>query len=70
MDLLALKRIINWSNVGFVHDGIVPSLSVGCQVSMRCDGDLRWLKVTVFTLLVFSMTDNLIIRRAGRNFDF
>ena len=40
MDLLALKRKINWSNVGFVHDSIVPSLSVSCQVSMRCDGDL------------------------------
>ena len=63
MDLLAVKRIINWSNVGFVHDSIVPSLSVSCQVSMRCDGDLWWLKVTVFTHLVFWMTDNLIICR-------
>ena len=40
MDLLALKRITNWSSVGFVHDSIVPFLSMGCQVSMHCDGDL------------------------------
>ena len=46
MDLLALKGIINWSSVGSVHDGIVSSLSVGCQVSIRCDNDLRWLKVS------------------------
>ena len=48
MDLLALKRIINWCSIGSVHDGILPSLSVGCQVSMRCDGGLRWLKVNSF----------------------
>ena len=40
MDLPALKRIINWSSIGSVHDGI--------QVSMRCDCDLRWLKVNSF----------------------
>ena len=43
-----LKRIINWSSVGSVHDGIVPSLSVRCQVSMRCDNDLWWLKGNSF----------------------
>ena len=53
MDLLALKRIINWSSVGSVHDGIVSSLSVGCQVSIHCDNDLQWLKITVFIHLVF-----------------
>ena len=40
MNLLESKRIINWSSVSFVHDGIAPSLPVGCHVSMRCDGDL------------------------------
>ena len=53
MDLLASKCIINWSSVFSVHDGIVAFLSIGCQVSIRCDNDLRWLKVTVFTHLVF-----------------
>ena len=70
MDLLALKRIINWSSVGSVHDGIVPALPMGCQVSIRCDNHLRWLKFTVFTHLVFRMTDNLNICRVGRNLDF
>ena len=65
-----LKRIINLSSVGSFHGGIVSSLPVSCQVSMHCDKDLRCLKATVFTHLVFSMTDNLIICRAGRNFDF
>ena len=70
MDFRGLKGLINWSSVGFVHDGIVPSLSVGCQVSMHCDSDLWWLNVTVFTHLVLRMTDNLIICRVGHNFDF
>ena len=48
MDLLALKRIMNWSSVSSVHDCIVSSLSVGCQVSMHCDDDLWWLKVNSF----------------------
>ena len=65
-----VKRIINWSSVGSVHDGIVPFLSMGCQVSIRCDNDMQWLKVTIFTHLVFWMTDNLILCRVGRNSDF
>ena len=27
--------LINWSSVGSVHDSIIPSLSVGCQMSVR-----------------------------------
>ena len=48
MDLLALTRIINWSSVGSVHDGIVPFLSMGCQVSIHCDDDLWWIKFDSF----------------------
>ena len=44
LDFLALKRIINWSSFRSAHDDIVSSLSVGCQVSVRCDEELRWLK--------------------------
>ena len=45
LDLLVLKYITNWSSVGSVHDGIVPSLSVSCQMSMRSDDDLWCLEV-------------------------
>ena len=65
-----VKRIIDWPSVDSAHDGIVSFLSMGCQVSISCDNDLRWLKVTVFTHLVFLMTDNLILCRVGRNSDF
>ena len=40
--------MINWCSVGSVHGGIVPSLPVGCQVSIHCDNDLRWLKINTF----------------------
>ena len=38
-DFLAWKRIIYWSSVGYVHDGIESSLTVGSQVSVRGDDD-------------------------------
>ena len=70
MDLLALKRIINWSSVGSVHDGIVPFPVSGLSSVNALWRRLVMAKVTVFTHLVLRMTDNLMICRVGRNCDF
>ena len=43
-DFPALKCTTNFSNASPVHDGIVPSQSVGCPVSLRRDDNLQWLK--------------------------
>ena len=37
MDFLGLKGLINLSCVSSDCDGIVPVLSVGCQVQFLCD---------------------------------
>ena len=37
MNFRGLKGLINQSRVSSARDGIVPALSVGCQVQFRCD---------------------------------